>query len=183
MRMYKEVGYAKQRLLETCVRYNNKAVLVKDITGGEALFKYILSNDHGSCHPSELNIDPVPLGYANTNDGLYYLTRIPMREDWKQGLRMNTLRDHRGLTIDIGWKSIAKTIENIYPTIPECFKLSTKRPVAFSRNFAINIDKSLIYKGKYFIGKMLDVDKYTLEGKYEYLKEVAAEEIGFENSN
>jgi len=182
--MYKEPQYAKQRLLETVVRWKGNAVMVKEITGNRVIFKILSNGTAGDCPFNELDINPVPLGYCNAGIDAQYLARIPMREDWKQGLRFNNLRNHQGHTPDISWKSIANTIEGKYPTIEEAFK-SLKSPnknsVAFSRNFAITKEKRLRYKGNHDVGYFTDVNEYTLEGKYIYLKELATEEIGFEN--
>src|ERR1700754_2631417 len=35
----------------------------------------------------ELDMHPVPLGYVNCAGEATYLMRVPMRRDWKQGLR------------------------------------------------------------------------------------------------
>lgn len=184
MRMYKEAQYAKQRLLETVVRWQGNAVLVKEISDGNVIFKMINSNSLGSCKFNELNIDPVPLGYCNLGVNCVYLARLPMREDWKQGLRFNNLRNSENLPVDIPWKNIAKTIEGVYPSFSDCLKAIKAgkiQSMAFSRNFAMDNNLHLTYKGNYKVGCVNDVDNYTLENKFIYLKEMAAEEIGFEN--
>lgn len=185
MRMYKEPSYAKQRLLETIVRVNGKAVVVKDISSVGVLYKELVTGATNSCTYNELDINPVPLGNYNGYISCLYITRLPMREDWKQGARYNNLRDSYGNSIDFNWTSLGRTIEGIYPSISDCLnriKKGKASSIAFSRNFAINSEYSLLYKMNWTVGKVEGVDKYSLFDKFLYLKEIATEEIGFENS-
>lgn len=112
MQSYNEVEYAKTRLLETIVSYKGLPVLVESIdSSGLVEFKYIKDLRESSCSLNELDINPLPLGYCNYNRYAFYLTRMPMRQDWKQGLRnRNILIADRGARFDFPYEVLHSTI-------------------------------------------------------------------------
>ncbi len=145
MQLYNDKNYAGERLNGTIVRYNEKAVRV--IAIGNATAVQYLNNGVAENVPyARLDLNPVPLGYCNFGGNAIYLSRSPVREDWKQGLRPGTMRatfleKPKALAINdeelhqlrrIGEEAdfplrlknipdveLAKTIEGVFPTLDE----------------------------------------------------------------
>lgn len=157
METYKEFEYAKSRLIGTIVRRRMlggalKAINVEAMADGVVIHRILCSNAADHCKLDDLDITPVPLGYVNTNHQAAYLTRRPMRQDWRQGLRsLNGAFVGPHHWEDMGLKKLADTIEGIYPTYKQVIGKVVRNPagegsMAFSRELAVNIEKQLLYK-------------------------------------
>lgn len=192
MRVYDEVEYAKTRLLNTIVRYKDKPISVADISAnGLVSFYYIDTEKVGNCQLKDLNLDPVPLGYVNTDKNSYYAVRMPMRNDWKQGLRDTNIRSWDGTKIlsYVNWFHISKTIQGEFTPYKGCLKMTTEgksKSQAFGRNFALvrNEEKidtpQLFFKGKFNVG-VVSGKKPILEDKFGWLSEML--ELEYSNAN
>jgi len=143
--LYDTAEYANQRLQETIVRHNGFPCKVVhcandrvDIITSHIVY---LHNRKDKIVPfRELDLTPVPLGFANGVYGVSYLARISLRKDWKQGLRSNTLRSLFG--VDPRWiddKSLSNTIMGKYPTFDKAMEeaVNSNMIVAFTRDFAV----------------------------------------------
>ena len=159
METYKEFEYAKSRLVGTIVRRRMaggqlKAVNVELMEGGEVIHRILSNNTQDKCKLAELDISPVPLGYVNLNNKASYLTRKPMRQDWRQGFRNVSAAfvDYPMHWEDINFKKLSDTIEGIFPTFKQVIGKVVRNPnaevgsMAFSRELAINTKKNLLYK-------------------------------------
>jgi hypothetical protein len=64
-------------------------VVVKSVSEDmEVIVSVVLEGDVKKVSLDDLDLSPVPLGWCNlTEHGAYYLARVAMRKDWKQGLR------------------------------------------------------------------------------------------------
>lgn len=162
MRTYDEPMYAADRLVNTIVRHKGLAVKVMAIDPeGNCGVKLLSSGRNVLCKLAELDITPVPLGYVNFNARTTYLSRCPVRRDWKQGLRPNTMRCTGGEfgAEEIPNKVLAQAVENDYPTLAAAFDLvdrGTVHSVAFCRDFALFPGREIQYKGVLNIGNFVD---------------------------
>jgi len=168
MQTYDTAEYARTRLNETIIRYKGAPVMVHDCQQDGKLIRvaytFISGDDEGVHHASldEFNLDPVPLGYVNFKNNAHYLTRAPMRRDWRQGLRMMNIFDPEGANPrQIGWKAVAETIVGKFPTFSSAIgKLQTSlesgraSKIAFHRDFSLNTRGVLEYKGMFNVGEV-----------------------------
>ena len=161
MRNYTSIDYARDRLLNTIVRVSGDPAMVTNIYGDNTVeYQDLYDSSYKVAPLGEMDLDPVPLGYVNYKGIATYLSRIPKRQDWKQGLRDgNVRRVGGGIDYpDIKPKALAETILAIYPPYKKVLvalsKLTKKNlfSLAFCRDFCITTDKSLFYKGEFHVG-------------------------------
>lgn len=204
--MYDDIDYARTRLLNTVIRDNNgEPIMVRDLGYDEdddgiiLIFNFLSDpySAYGRINLYEANLKPVPLGYLNTSYGSsHYLSRIPVREDWRQGLRPNNMgvqskynfSDNNMYSETIFMEflpQLGKVIRGEYPSFEESLDRVVNQKyehVAFSRKFSIYrglVDDNkfpLIYKGTHIIGNITKdgkIDKIYDDKKYlsEYLEE------------
>lgn len=186
MRMYEDIEYARSRLLETVVRVEDEPVVVYAINARTVNYRRLIDEMEGVCAPKFLNINPVKLGYFNGKKNSHYLTRTPMRRDWKQGLRQASIRDITGSTVSIGNADLAAVIKGTYPKLADCFKKNNNpfdEPIkstmrAFSRNFAMDSrDSGLWYKGKWVVGEITKEKNYKLVPQFDWVRDILDEEL------
>lgn len=196
----KDYGYAKTRLEDTIVRLDGKPVRVAEI-----------SERTGNCHAfpldgsvpvstnvDALNLKPVPLGWCNTKYGATYLSRIPQRRDWRQGLRNASIHSSMG-NIPHSQPELGNTIMGVYPTLKLVLKnlgspKTAKNPfadnpklnrgpkvtngiTAFSRHWAISKDGFLYYKSWTEKVGVYDGKNFKLDPSFAYLNESLQEAI------
>jgi hypothetical protein len=191
--MYDEVNYAITRLPGTVVRLGKRPVTIMEISStGLVVFCYLDgAGKVESCKLNDLDINPVPLGYVNKPDNSYYAVRMPMRNDWKQGLRDVNIRTSDGAKIlnYVNWKHIAKTIQGEFTPYKGCLNMVQKGTAvkqAFGRNFALVQNELepetpyLFFKGVKKVGMVLN-KKPALEDKFHWLGEML--ELEFQNAN
>lgn len=194
MRNYDNEAYAAGRLIGTYVRtIAGKAIEVRAIGGGTAHIKELLTGNEFVIPYRELDITPVPLGYANLGGRCMYVVRSPMRNDWKQGARPKNLRwienavngdEMPQFRDQLPTKTMGEIIEGIYPEFGGVIKaLSNARgrilSMAWDRNFCLTKDWDLFHKGKYKIGKLLSPVKreYQLNDDSWWVKEALDESL------
>lgn len=162
---YDTADYAATRLVDTIIRYKDMAVFVKAVglKNGKISIRCLdlLDEDENliEAYLEDCDINPVPLGYVNHNKTTHYITRTPMRRDWRQGLRMLNIVDVEGAQPRmIPYHTIAHTILGKYPSFKSCLdRLSSKDKIlkmAYCRDFSINNEGVLIYKGLFEVGKI-----------------------------
>lgn len=159
---YSDKNYAVGRLIGTIVRYNSKPVMVNEINGTEISYRNLLTSKTEYGLYDGLDINPVPLGYTNSHGISYYLTRCPMRKDWKQGLRSQTMRAlecgaNFPISHEINLRDVARTIIGEFPSVEKAIKALVDNDavtIAFSRTFALDGDGSIWHKAIRNIGKL-----------------------------
>lgn len=173
----KDWEYANTRLQGTIVRLGEEPVFVHEVVrGGVANLAKLkdIYNDF-KVDMNELNLVPVPLGMCNFNDQVSYLSRVPLRRDWRQGLRRENFISnnvpHSAVPPDV----LGAVIEGVYPTLQEALEKASKGiSTAFHRHWAVTRDNILVYKrdnvGVVHKGMLL------LDREYQYLAE-ALEEV------
>ena len=164
MKSYDTAEYAKSRLVETVIRHGNVPVMVYDVgvhsLTNKIIVKYqpiMTESDIAEDEIDNFNLDPVQLGYVNYKNFAYYLTRMPMRKDWRQGLRLLNVVGPDGDRPPVPLKTIAETIIGNFPSFKSCLdKLNSKKTIksmAFCRDFSVSTEE-IQYKGVFPIGKV-----------------------------
>lgn len=165
MKSYDTAEYARTRLIETIVRYQGRPVMVMNCeqNGEEILvhFNEIMDDHPPDVRPlKEFDLDPVPLGYVNFSARATYVTRMPMRKDWRQGMRMSNIADVNGMNpTRMPFRVLGKTIMGDFPTFHRALEGVTRKSkpaesMAFSRDFAVTSEGTLQYKGFLTVGEV-----------------------------
>jgi len=172
------IEYARMRLANTYVEYHNKLVHIDDIVVGEGGNLYAsTSKGETLIKLKELDISSPTLGYVNDNNYSYYITRKPIRRDWRQGIRPQNLvlffggQEHQPTHELI--KKLVQPINDKYKTFKESLS-KVKRgggSCAFSREFCVKDDGSMWYKERYSVGYVDKDGKPKLHDKYLWLEE------------
>ena len=172
--MYVDRDYAESRLTGTLVRWNGKAVAVccvRDDMSCEV--KDVLQGTYSEVHIDDLDLQSPPLGFVNIDRGVQYLVRRPMRADWRQGVRTNSVINQltRGSrpTTDL----IAECINGSYPKKSIALRRLREgvRGVAISREFSLTRKGSrtiINYKWYGPIGELTSKGA-VLDEKWQYL--------------
>lgn len=141
--------------------------------------------------PKFRSFKPFPLGFINTDDGVEYTERSPLRKN-EQGLRHDMVLTHRlspliGINSVIPFKPISNRfwstdfynmLAGNYPSRHDAYGLVSsfkKTSMAFSRDWAfssviMNDDTYLLWKW-YFVGRMKDPDTVEFTRSFFFLKE------------
>ena len=198
--IYKDYGYARHRLVGTIVRDpDNTPIYVQDLytdeDNGEIYSKCtsLSGRSHHKFKLDELNLKPLPLGNVNLMGRSSYVSRLPLRNDWRQGTRQQNVtvlngnfKQNPGTNKDAILRSTAliKCVQNKYPSVEDAMENLINGEylgMSFSRKFSLTRGAgtlfNIFYKGKYFIGFMTDNMKTTLEKQYSHLNESLTEEI------
>jgi len=195
MNNYNNQAYAANRLVGTIVRHKDKAISVQ-VVGNRVVAIKLIGGEQIEFPYKELDINPVPLGYANIGGKALYISRIPLRNDWKQGLRPKNMRyslskpnngeieEEDLLRRELPNDVIGKTIEGIYPSYDDVVRAIANpgkklQSMAYDRNFAIGVDGSIFHKGKYTVGTMIDAARrvFRLKDEFWWAKEALEETL------
>ena len=146
--MYDSAQYAESRLAGTIVRKGNSPFYVNRcfnndrreiIVQGENMAE---RNANEEVKLSDLNIAAMPLGYINRGKKCYYISRIPKRRDWRQGLREGNAS--MGMFGRLRFRDLGKSLTDMlrlnYPNFETCLKRMRSGnyySMAFSRVFAL----------------------------------------------
>lgn len=171
--------YANSRLQGTIVRLGDEPVFVHSVGPGMKAEVSKLEDIYTNftTDANELNVTPVPLGMCNFGDTVSYLSRIPLRRDWRQGLRRENFKssniDHAAIPPDV----LAKVIKGQYPSLKEALETVAKKKgaIAWHRNWAVDSDGKLIYKLS-VVGTSKD-GMLLLDKPYQYLAEALEEAV------
>jgi len=190
--MYSEdnVGYIEGRLDRTVIRrLSGRPVLckgVKKIKESVVLYYSDLDrirdgDDTNFDSIGAFNLKSPPLGFTNFEGKSYFISRIPMRRDWRQGIRADNLvlssstglRNYHiplfPLSIPIlkEYPSYKETVDRVEDVYISC---------AFSRHFALDERGSIWYKGKEHVGEDRDGSPVLTES-FLWLQELLEEEL------
>lgn len=185
--MYDTAEYAQSRLSGTIVRVDKDPIVVNfcDSTRGGIAIGYSRLINPSSQHRvmiKDVDLTPVPLGFANTTKGVSYLTRVPKRSDYRQGLRSSNYtsvfgNDHRMVSAS----SLYKTIVNKFVCFEQALDEVTNTDIttAFNREFALiktEGEVKILYKWKGVVGDIVN-NIPALLGEHEYLQESLEEAL------
>lgn len=182
-----EYEYARTRLLDTVVLHNSQPVYVRDVgifrdsNIPMAAITDIYKGTESQVQMSSLDLSPIQLGYVNYKGSLNYVTRVPVRGDYRQGLRHSNMGSTCGIPVErIPWKVVYHTIMGQYPSLDNVMKdLSKKGPQAWHRDWGVEKNHDLIYKGEEVAG-FIDVSKGNipvLHKEYDFLEEFLLEAV------
>ena len=172
--------YADSRLRDTVVRYKDRPFFVDRVSNsGKVLGTYLDAPDVQHTVPAiEMNLKPVPLGYCNYNGRASYLSRAPMRHDWRQGLRRASLVSSNRDTHNISWSDICPVILNDYPSYSKCLSMLAKvRAIAWSRSWAMDKARCVHYKGYDIVGAINTDGVVILTEEFKHLEESLQESL------
>lgn len=146
--MYQDdLDYASRRLNNTLVRLANgdpffvSRTYFDDMGVMRHYGTNLAQGESQECLHTDLNLEPVPLGFINTTSDMVYVARKPMRRDWKQGLSHNSMITHGKLRPeDVNMKLLVQPIMQQYPSFSRALSSlqGKKNSVAFSRDFGIS---------------------------------------------
>jgi hypothetical protein len=186
-----DIGYLKGRLEGTIIRMKCDTPLL--VTGMHR------ENDRsvtlqGSPSPHDPGVESIfvplkeavlkspVLGMVNKRGGSFFLSRQPLRHDWRQGLRpSNVMITKRG----VGYRGIKCSVKDISNAILggfSSFEVSLDRAmrnqynVAFSRKFSVDSKKLVWYKERFVVARVLK-NKPELKKDFFWLKELLDAEI------
>ena len=186
--MYEDdIEYASRRLNNTLVRtlsgdpfYINRTMY--DGQGGMIhIGTNLATNEPQTVFHSDIDLEPVPLGFVNTSSDMVYVARKPMRRDWRQGLCFNNMITYGKLRPEeINMKLLVQPILQKYPSFPRALQsLEKKNSIAFSREFGIskkNGELQLVYR-QHKVGVVLDCIP-TLDANKLFLQQHLSEAMG-----
>lgn len=181
--MYDTVGYARSRLEGTIIRYGEEPIMVQEVRGvGRAIYiigVILATGQMTEALLKDCDLTPVPLGYVNMGERAFYTMRMPMRRDWRQGLRFLNLIDVEGRQFNgNSYEPFVNTIKGEYPSFLEAVEDSTYNiSRAFHRDFAIENDGNILYKGMFNVAKW-DRDSHTFSISKEWIRESLDEAVG-----
>lgn len=182
MSMYgDDYEYANSRLTETIVRLNGEPVFIHRVGPGMITSYNKLEGDGElqTCMADELDLHPVPLGYCNYNKFACYLTRLPMRRDWRQGLRRGNFMSLTGPAAErIPYEALRQAIIGDYPTFAKAIEAVKKvKSVAWHRHWAVDCHGQLLHKGGERPVGIIRDGTPELDSKYFYLEEALKESL------
>lgn len=187
MKGYDTAAYAATRLAETVIRLKGVPVLVTtcEQNGKNILVHYthIMEDAPPSANVIEdFDLDPVPLGYVNFGGKASYISRMPMRKDWRQGMRMSNIVDTSGYNpTRMPLRVICQTIVGDFPSFDRAIAGVTRKSraassVAFHRDFAVTADGKLEYKGIVKAGEVnLEDASVSIPQNMNWIREAFAE--------
>lgn len=174
MKPYKNIEYAANRLSGCIVNtIYNDPVYVIGLSDEDDKFSCLRLKDSDviALMNDELDITPVSLGFVNLRYTVSYLARMPMREDWRQGLRSNNVVNLLGPRFsEIPKKRLYSTIVGSYPKLPSCLRFVAGdgwKMRAFHKHWAVNSAGQLWYKNS-VVGKV-EGKELVLSDKFSYL--------------
>ncbi len=184
---YKDPNYANGRLQGTVISYAGRGVTVAAWYPEEVTLTDLITGEHTIVKPKDPKIDltPVKLGYANSKVYAAYVSRCPVRKDWKQGLRGTTMRV---LVPNVGQsdaaipsKVLGQTIIGEYPSFEACIekvKNGIVNSMAFSRSVAVGAGLLLWHKGERCVGEINpNTHKINIYDKFFWTREEVEENI------
>lgn len=191
MKSYDTAEYAGTRLIGTMILYKGVPVQVGNCEDKANGIRITATNvETGAMvqdYLQNFDMTPPPLGYVNYGKGSIYLSRMPMRKDWKQGFRQNNLTSTNGM-VELNMKSLSDTIQGKFPSIKEIIskivkggfdKKGINGSIAFDRNFAIHYNGVVWYKGLFSIGTVsFETGAIKIDPAFDWVRESLAEVVG-----
>lgn len=179
-------SYAKTRLEGTWVKYNKEPVFVERIDGCNSCLVLPMkpNGDYGIefvVNMDDLDLCPFNLGYANLGDVALYVSRQPMRRDWKQGLRVENIVVSANGEPTTRYRIRSKGFYDMFMgTYPDFKQALTKSKAlgscAWHKHWAATTGQVLQYKHGEVVGSIVN-GKPVLDKGFEYLKESLQESL------
>lgn len=156
-------------------RNNNKSYIAVGTRVGEPKEEAISLSD--------LLLESPPLGFTNFDGRAWYLGRFPKRRDWKQGIRAECMYNVQPVNkmgpFRFGtYVPLIVPFKNKYPTYSEALERveDIYDSCSFSRFFAVNSKKDLLYKNQRVVGRANE-DRPVLMEDFNWLEELLQEHM------
>lgn len=175
--------YARTRLNGSIVSLKQTPVYVMDVGLRGAQCIEMTSGREVFCELDSLDVSPIKLGFLNTPNGITYMSRVPKRNDWRQGLR----RGNTGFTYNpnllsidpedrVFSRSLRDVIKGKYPQFRSAltYVKDKGQSRAFHRHWAVDKNLNVLYRGGNRVGSVVG-GKPVLKGKFSYLSEYLEE--------
>ena len=179
--------YADSRVRGTIVRYEGEPVQVDNIfrddeTGEPTAVLKVLKSGRGSTAPlAALDLEPFKLGYVNYALSASYISRMPMRRDYKQGMRYQNINSGYGYhQKDIPLKDYYDTLMGKFPSFASALRSVTEGKLescAWGHHWAVDNEGSLLYKFGKQVGTVGGVTGPVLDDNHTHLQEQLEESI------
>ncbi len=179
-------SYARTRLEGTYVRYKGEPVFISLIEGVDrCLIQKLLPNGtYGNeewVNLDELDLCPFSLGYMNYGKSALYVSRQPMRRDWKQGLRPENIvvTNNRGELVSYKIRSVHfyEMLMGIYPSYEESLKLSKNlSSISWHKHWCVEAGQVIRYRHNEIVGSIVK-NVPVLDKSFDYLKESLQETL------
>lgn len=183
---YDDPEYAARRLNGTLVRHiNGNPFFVSEVfREGDTLMcrgeDYVKGTPE-SYDLREIDLTPVPLGYVNITGGkAVYVSRKPMRRDWRQGLSPVSLVVHGDGGKFSNFKLLMQPILKQYPSFAKCLEgIGKRNTFAFSRDFALANREGVtrIMYHQYEVGTVQEGGRVVLDPSKFFLEQHLAESM------
>ena len=150
--MYNDIDYARQKLVNTVVLFDGKAALIQEISSNRKGMVAVASLRNGEQVEAPLDqftIRGFKLGYINGERECYYTLRLPLRSDWRQGLReRNTQYSTGGRFCNASTRRIMEAVEGGqgYPSFVDALTKVREQggAVAFSPSCCLRSERGRI---------------------------------------
>lgn len=159
-----DVEYAESRLTGTIVRYQGEPAFVNNVTYQRdrpvAVLRYISPRADEAVPLDDLDLSPFNLGYVNYRNIASFLTRVPMRGDYRQGLRTHNMYSHFGYHHQsIPISGIYNTLMNVFPTFRQCVvavqATEQSRSSAWHLNWALDREGNIRHRFGDIVGSLV----------------------------
>lgn len=179
-------SYAKTRLEGTWVKYNKEPVFVERIDGCNncMVIPMTKTGEYGReviVNMDDLDLCPFSLGYANFGDVALYVSRQPMRRDWKQGLRVEnivvTANGETTTRFRVRSSGFYSMFMNEYPSFKKALEKSKALgSCAWHKHWCVTAGQIVCYKHGEVVGSIVK-GSVVLDKGFEYLKESLQESL------
>ena len=173
--MYDTGQYAGSRINQTVVMCKRTPIFVTHVSSGKVVSGKTLGRGGRRVRAdlSELNMTNHKLGYFNSGGIAYYMSRKAMRNDWRQGLRINNVRVVPD-KYDLGFDDIASCLRQRYPSLGEAIhKAQGGGSCAWCSEFCVAGDGAVCWR-TYQVGLIVD-GTITLKPKFKFLVKLLEE--------
>lgn len=177
--MYKEPDYARSRLNSTIVKHKGLAVQVQNVDEDMSCHVSKADGTAYEIHIDELDLRAPELGMVNYRGRASYISRRPLRRDWRQGVRRSQVRTLFG-ALEVSTRMLMDCVTGKFYTFPECIgklyaEMGRWSSVAIDRQFCVKrrsgTSVNIIYK---WYGTVATVNRdgtgLEVKGDYKHLE-------------
>lgn len=172
-------AYAHTRLAGTYVLYKSaQLVRIDSVRRNGVRINSLDGESLPLCQLKDLNVQDFRLGFVNFPDGADYVSRKPMRRDWRQGLRPNNLLCRQELR-DRKMQYVSQTLLNNFPTLEECVQSAKEDGLAkaWHRHWCLGHDMKIYYRDLSTSVGSLVKGEPKLSTRFQYLAEALEESL------
>jgi hypothetical protein len=135
----------------------------------------------------DISFEPPVIKAVNLFDDAFYVERIPLRRDWKQGIRASQFSIiggdsavRRSTWLNYNIEAVERAIKGIFPSFKDIlFKLEEYANLqAVSKHFFINKDFNVIFQNRTVVGQVTDDNLIRLHPNFSFFKEQIETELG-----